>query len=88
MYFDLTCHNTGSSFYLLPNLYFLCFSKISSALLLLSSITRRMLSVVVFCFISVGDGSFQEEAAEEGDHVKSKKAAGHQLRVTWRYVTV
>lgn len=47
-----------------------------------------MLSVVVFCFISVGDGSFQEEAAEEGDNVKSKKAAGHQLRVTWRYVTV
>ena len=79
--------NTGS-FYLLPNLYFLCFSEISSALLVLSSITRRMLSVVVFCFISVGDGSFQEEAAEEGDNVKSKKAAGHQLRVTWRYVTV
>ncbi|XP_043324668.1 pentatricopeptide repeat domain-containing protein 3, mitochondrial [Cervus canadensis] len=25
-----------------------------------------------------------EEAAEEGDNVKSKKAAGHQLRVTWR----
>lgn len=45
-----------------------------------------MLSVVVFCFISVGDGSFQEEG-EEGDNVKSKKKAGHQLGVTWRYVT-
>ena len=45
-----------------------------------------MLSVVVFCFISVGDGSFQEEG-EEGDNVMSKKKAGHQLGVTWRYVT-
>lgn len=72
--------------YLLPNLYFLCFSEISSALPVLSSIAWRMLSVVVFCFISVGDGSFQEEG-EEGDNVKSKKKAGHQLGVTWRYVT-
>ena len=45
-----------------------------------------MLSVVVFCFMSVGDGLFQEEA-EEGENMKSKKKAGPQLGVTWRYVT-
>ena len=64
----------------------LCFSETSSALLVLSSITWRMLSVVVFCFMSVGDGLFQEEA-EEGENMKSKKKAGPQLGVTWRYVT-
>ena len=59
---------TGSPFYLLLNLYLLCFSETSSALLVLSSTTWRMLSVVVFCFMSVGDGSFQEEA-EEGENM-------------------
>lgn len=44
-----------------------------------------MHSAVIFCFISVDDGSFQEEAIEENNE-KSKKA-GHQFGVTWRYVT-
>ena len=47
---------------------------------------QRMHSIVIFCFISVGDGSFQEEATE-GNNEKPKKKAGHQLGVTWRYVT-
>lgn len=43
-----------------------------------------MHSIVVFYFISV-DGSFQEEATEENNE-KSRKKAGPQLGVTWRYV--
>lgn len=45
-----------------------------------------MHSTVISCFISVGDGSFQEEATE-GSNEKPKKKAGHQLGVPWRYVT-
>lgn len=51
----------------------------------MGSLTRRVLFVVIFCFIFVDDCSFQEEATEENTE-KSKKRAGHQFGVTWRYV--